>query len=122
MHSTFLIAGPKELPGQISFGTVFVMGIPHMDGSKLAHIVVVTAAHVFADISGDNAELLLRRKNADGTYATFGYRFPIRKNGEPLYVRHPSADVAAMYGNIPDEVPMTGLTPDALMTDQNLEE
>jgi hypothetical protein len=91
MHATFLIVGSTKVPNQISFGTVFVMGLPFKDDPKLAHIVLVTAAHVFEGISGDNATLQLRRKNADGTYATFGYQFPIRKDGRPLYVRHPSA-------------------------------
>jgi hypothetical protein len=122
MHATFLIIGPTMVPKQISFGTVFVMGLPYKDNPKIAHIVVVTAAHVFEGISGDNATLQLRRKNADGTYTTFGYQFPIRKDGKPLYVRHASADVAAMYGDIPDEVPMTGLSPDFLVTDKSLED
>lgn len=122
MHSTFLILGPTRVPNQISFGTVFLMGIPYKDDPKIAHIVVVTAAHVYEGISGDTATLQLRRTNADGTYTTFPYQFPIRKNGQPLYVRHPTADVAAMYGDIPDEVPMTGLSPDSLVTDKSLEE
>jgi hypothetical protein len=122
MHATFLIVGPTKESNKISFGTVFVMGLPFKNDPKLAHIVLVTAAHVFEGISGDNATLLLRRKNADGTYEAFGYQFPIRKDGRSLYIRHPSADVAAMYGNIPDEVPMTGLPPDALVTDKSLEE
>jgi hypothetical protein len=122
MHATFLIVGPTKVPNQISFGTVFVMGIPYKDNPKLAHIVVVTAAHVFEGINGDNATLQLRRKNPDGTYAAFGYQFPIRKDGNPLYVRHATADVAAMYTDIPDEVPMTGLSPDFLVTDKSLDE
>ena len=64
----------------------------------------------------------LRRKNADGTYAAFGYQLPIRKDGSPLYVRHATADVVAMYADIPDEVPMTGLSPDSLVTNQSLDE
>jgi hypothetical protein len=122
MHATFLIVGPTNVPNQFSFGTVFVMGLPYKDDPTIAHIVVVTAAHVFEGISGDNATLQLRRKQADGTYATFGYQFPIRGGAKPLYVRHPAADVAAMYGDIPDEVPMTGLSPDFLVTDTSLEE
>jgi hypothetical protein len=122
MHATFLVIGPTKLQNQISFGTVFVMGVPYNGNPKIAHIVLVTAAHVFEGIAGDNATLQLRRKKGDGTYATFWYQFPIRSDGKPLYVKHPTADVAAMYGDIPDEVPMTGLSPDALATDKSLEE
>ncbi len=122
MHSTFLIVGPTKVPNQFTFGTVFLMGIPYKNDPKVAHIVIVTAAHVFEGINGDTATLQLRRRNADGTYATFPYQFQIRRNGQPLYVRHPTADVAAMYGDIPDDVPMTGLSPDSLVTDKTLDE
>jgi hypothetical protein len=122
MHATFMIVGPTKVPNQISFGTVFVMGMPYRDNPKLAHIVIVTAKHVFEGINGDNATLHLRRKNADGTYAAFGYQLPIKKDGKPLFVQHPTADVAAMYADIPDEVPMSGLPPDILVTDKGLEE
>src|SRR3984957_14855188 len=98
------------------------MGMPYKDNSKTAHIVLMTAAHVLDGISGDNATLQLRRKDGDGTYTTFWYEFPIRKAGQALYVKHPTADVAAMYANLPDVVPMTGLLPDSLVTDKGLED
>jgi hypothetical protein len=98
------------------------MGIPFKDEPKTARIAIVTAAHVFEGIVGDNAMIQLRRKKADGNYETFWYQLPIRKNGIPLYVRHKNADVAAMYGDIPNDVPMTGLSPDMLVTDKILEE
>jgi hypothetical protein len=98
------------------------MGIPYKNNPKIAHIVMVTAAHVLEEIAGDNASLLLRRKNDDGTYSAFLYPLRIRQNGQPLYVRHPTADVAAMYADLPDEVPMTGLSLDALVTDKSLED
>jgi hypothetical protein len=122
MHSTFLIFGPTKVPKQTSFGTVFVMGIPYKDDPKVARIVIVTAAHVFEGIDGDLATLLLRRRSPEGAYTTFPYQFPIRKNGQPLYVRHPTADVAAMYGDIPDEVPNTALSPQSLVSDKSLED
>jgi hypothetical protein len=122
MHSTFLVFGPTKVPNQVSFGTIFLMGIPYKDDPKIAHIVVVTAAHVFEGIEGDFATLQLRRRSAEGPYTTFPYQFRIRINGQPLYVRHPTADVAVMYADIPDEVPMTGLPPAMLVTDKTLDE
>jgi hypothetical protein len=54
MHATFRIAGPKKgQPGSVSFGTVFIMGVPLKDDPKTASIVLVTAAHVLDDIEGD---------------------------------------------------------------------
>jgi hypothetical protein len=120
MHATFLIVGPTKKQNEISFGTLFAVGIPFKSDPKAAHIVFVTAAHVFESISGDKATLQLRRKSRDGTYEAFGFEFPIRKDGRPLYVRHPTADVAAMFGDIPNEVPMTGLSSEFFVTDKSL--
>ena len=123
MHATFLVNGPaKAVPGKFATGTVFIIGIPHKDEPKVANIVLVTAAHVLEDIDGDKATLLLRRRIDDGSYVQLPHEFAIRDHGRPLYVRHPTADVAAMYADLPDEVPITSLSPDALVTDKVLED
>jgi hypothetical protein len=122
MHATFLISGPAATKDRVSFGTVFVMGIPTKNNPKIAHFALVTAAHVLDGITGDNAFLQLRRKSDDGTYATFRYQLPIRNAGRPIYVKHPTADVAVMYADLPSDVPVTGLPPDILMTDKTLQE
>jgi hypothetical protein len=106
----------------MTFGTIFVMGIPRKDNPKIAQVVLVTAAHVLEGIAGDSASLQLRRRNDAGTYTAFWYQLPIRKNGQPVYTRHPVADVAVMYADLPDDVPMTGLAPVVLVTDKSLEE
>jgi S1-C subfamily serine protease len=123
MHATFLIVGPSnKAAGAFASGTVFIIGVPHRDEPKIASIVLVTAAHVFDDIAGEKATLLLRRKNDDRTYTAIPFELPIRANGRPLYVKHPTADVVAMYANLPDEVPISGLPPEALVADKNLED
>jgi hypothetical protein len=123
MHATFRIAGAKRgEPGKTSFGTLFTMGIPLKSDPKLAKLVLVTAAHVLDDIEGDVASLTVRRRNVDGGYTSYLYNLPIRTNGHSLYVKHRTADVAAMYANLPDDVPITGLTPDFLVDDKRLEE
>lgn len=121
MHATFRIQGPAKVDNnKTAFGTVFVMGIPIKENPKLANIVLVTAAHVLDDIGGDLASLTLRKPNSDGSYTAFPFTIQIRAAGQPLYVKHPTADVAAMYADLPDEVPLTGLPPTALATDQTL--
>jgi S1-C subfamily serine protease len=123
MHATFLITGPSsKVAGGSASGTIFIMGIPQKDDPKLASLVIVTAAHVLNDIAGDMATLLLRIKNDDGTYQAIPFEIPIRENGKPLYVKHPTADVVAMYAKLPSQVPISGLPPDTLATDQTLED
>jgi hypothetical protein len=121
MHSTFLIVGQSRVDvGKQSFGTIFAMALPKKDDPAQGTLILVTAAHVLNDIGGDEATVLVRRKKADGTYEPFDGKIAIRKNGTPLYVTHPMADVAVMYGNLPDEVPITGATPEFLAGDVRL--
>jgi len=123
MHSTFLIVGPKKANNkQQTFGSIFAMALPK-EGSKYeGTLILVTAAHVLNEIDGDEATVVVRRKVADGTYQPFDAKVKIRKNGTPLYVTHPSADVAVMYGDLPEEVPMTGAVPAMLVTDDRLDD
>lgn len=122
MHATFRIIGPsKSEEGKTTFGTVFVMALPKKDNPSQGSIIIVTAAHVLKDIKGDTATLAVRKPNADATYTPFDAKIAIRKNDVPLYVTHPTADVAVMYANLPDEVPITGVTPEVLADDKRLE-
>jgi len=122
MHTTFRIHGPARgnPTRQVAFGTVFVMGLPRPENPTISNIVLVTAAHVLDDIAGDVATLMLRKPNQDGTYSEFPFDLPIRSGGSPLYTRHPTEDVAAMYADLPDQVPMSGLPPAFLATDHML--
>jgi hypothetical protein len=123
MHATFLIIGPNKTDARKqSFGTIFAMALPRKDDPNQGTLVLVTAAHVLNDIGGDKATVLVRRKNTDGTYLPFEAIIDIRKNTVPLYVIHPTADVAVMYGNLPDDVPITGVTPEFLADDKRLED
>ena len=120
MHATFEIIGPKiNAQGQSSFGTVFVMGRPHDDDPKIEDIVIVTAAHVLDEIAGDTATLILRRPAPDGTYTSYPFTLPIRERN-PLYIKHSSADVAVMYADLPNDVPMSGVPPALLADDKRL--
>src|ERR1700724_3113717 len=69
MHSTFKIWGPLVSDAKkISFGTIFLMGMPIKGDDQHASAVLVTAGHVLDEIGGDTATLLLRRAGKDGAY------------------------------------------------------
>lgn len=121
MHATFLILGPdKNHPDKTAFGTVFVMGVPHPDNPKLSDAVMITAAHVLDNIGTDEATLWVRRKNGDGSYTAYPHKISIRDENRPRYVKNPTADVAAMYIELPADVPITGLPPNFLADDKKL--
>jgi hypothetical protein len=120
-HSTFRIQGAnKNDPNQTSFGTALIMGVPKERAEAVGFAVLITAAHVLEDIGGDTASLLVRHVNADGNYTAYPYNIQIRDGGRTLYVKHPDADIAAMYVSLPADVPITGLAPDFLADDQRL--
>jgi len=118
MGSTFRIAGPAKGEGKFSVGTVFFVGRPLTGSSNKASYVMVTAAHVLQDISGDEAVLWLRRKKADGTFESLEHRLRIRSKGAPLWTQPPGTDVAVMYAPLPNEAHVVLLSKDLLATDQ----
>jgi S1-C subfamily serine protease len=123
MHSTFLIVGPSaKEPNKTVFGTVFIIGVPYKTNPTRANYTLVTASHVLDDISGDVARLLMRTRADDGTYSTFWYDLSIRQNGKSLYIKHSTADVAAMYISMPQNVPLPLLSMDFLADDKRLED
>lgn len=105
MKSTFKITGKsKQDPMKFSVGTMFVVGRPLKSKPQASYYVMVTAAHVLDDIIGDEATILLRKKESDGTYKKVSSTIKIRENGVPLFVHHASADVVAMYLQIPNDL------------------
>jgi hypothetical protein len=100
METTFRITGPSsKQAGATTGGTVFLMGKPIGNGK--ASYVMVTAAHVFDDIAGEQAAITFHYKDADGKYQHGVYPIKIRDGDKALYTKHPSVDVAALYVQMP---------------------
>ena len=87
MNSTFKVVGPG-IKGGTAFGTVFIMGKLIKDTPSKGYLVLITAAHVLDEISGEEAVLQLRRKDASGTITSFGYPIQIRTGSSNLYKTH----------------------------------
>jgi hypothetical protein len=114
MESTFRIAGKNG-----KTGTVFILAKPTGDGK--GHYILVTAAHVLNDIPGEIATLYLREKLGD-KFIKRPIDFKIRKGATPLWVQHPSEDVAVMYARIPEFARFLIATTNLLATDEILKE
>ena len=112
MESTFMIEGPAPGGGN-SMGTVFIIARPRPNTSPMqAFAVLVTAAHVLEGIQGDFATLHLRQRVDAKTnqWVQTPFQLPIRSNNQPLWVRNPDADVAAMNVALP-HISMTQIKP-----------
>lgn len=110
METTFRIQG-QAADGTTKTATIFIVGKPS-DGSpdNFRH-VIVTAAHVLEDIIGDEAILHLRKSTGVNKWERVSQSLKIRDKGMPLWTKHPDADVAAMYIDLPN-----GLIPRQLGT------
>lgn len=102
MHYTFKIEGPSvKEPGKTSFGTVFLVGKAIAESPGDGRIVMVTAAHVLAGISGEKATVHFRQKTSEGKYKRKPHVITIRRGKTPLWTKHPKTDVAAMVLPVP---------------------
>jgi hypothetical protein len=70
------------------------------------------------EIIAEDATLEMRRKNSDGTFTADPITLKIRRLGLPLYTKHPSADVAAMYVELPTDVAID-LLPTSFLADDD---
>ena len=77
--------------------------------SDAAAAILVTAAHVFEEMSEAECQLILRTLAPDQTYARKDVSVPIRDSGAPRWKRHAEIDVAALEIKLPAEVAVTPL-------------
>ncbi len=113
MRSTFKVAGKG------SGGTAFLLGRPVPSKNKQLRYVLVTAAHVFEHVQGDTVVLNLRKKQGE-VYTRLPHIIAIKRNGKPLWKKHPQADVAVMYVSLPKEADIVLLPATFLATDETL--
>jgi S1-C subfamily serine protease len=100
--NTGLMLSTFEIEGTNSIGSGFVLGRPLADG-KTYRLVLVTAAHVLRDMKGDTVVVHFRHK-VEGKWQALPKPLKIRSGLVPLWKEHPSADVAAIYIEVPRDV------------------
>ncbi len=115
MESTFKIAGDNGV-----YGTVFVVGKPISGSTGEGYSVLVTAAHVLEQITGDSATIFFRQKGREKVDKS-PYRYKIRQNGKPLWIKHPKVDVAVMYIILPPGHGVKGVSTKLFSNDQMLQ-
>jgi S1-C subfamily serine protease len=83
--------------------------------------VIVTAAHVLNEMTGNSVTVIMRRKQGDSSWQEAPIEVPIRLEGRPLWVQHPRADVAAVYlPPVPDDLHTALVGTEFLASDEAL--
>ena len=116
MRATCRVSGPNTA------GTALLLTRPVAGTPPQNQAVLVTAAHVFETMQGEQATLLCRQKEPDGTYKKLPVPLPIRKDKQPLWTKHPDADVAALVVKLPETADMAGIPVELLATDDLLKQ
>lgn len=95
-ESTFKIEQPINAT-QSAIGATFMLVRPYPNDPNRGRFVLVTAKHVLEGMKGDEAIWHLRLKDEEDQWQRSPVTLKIRTGGQPHWVSHPTADVAAMY-------------------------
>lgn len=96
------IAFAEGFPTQVLWATVKIIAPGSTATGFLVkaprgeQLVLVTAHHVFAAMKADECSVLLHTRDASGNLAKNPQKIPVRKDGQPLWTKHPNVDVAVM--------------------------
>lgn len=109
--------------GSRTVGTGFLISDPTPDGKP--RVILVTAAHVFEKMPSVSAKIGYRIEGAGGVWRFDPETLKIRDGDHPLWVKHPTRDVAAMVVEAPPEfvkaaIPINYLAQDDTFNKYNL--
>jgi hypothetical protein len=108
--ATYRVEHPK------TSGTAFVFRRSNADQQKADDLLLVTAAHAFEQMDGNLAKLVLRRQDSHGEWSAAPMDLEIRRDGKPLWQKHPEQDVAVFRLDLKDAPPVNSLDMNLLAT------
>lgn len=112
---TQMMRATVKLAHDSSTGTGFILWREKSDD-----FVLVTAAHVFNNIRGDETSIVYRIKRDEGNYERRPVPLRIRKDGAALWQQHPKEDVAVISVSPPAEADLPKISTARLATDDML--
>ncbi|GAB6165044.1 hypothetical protein JCM19992_10440 [Thermostilla marina] len=120
VEATYKLFHPK------STATCFLLrehadGAADDSGSSPETVWLVTAAHVLKKTEGESAVLVLREKVGPYTYERRDHPITIRRDGEPLWTKHPKFDTAVLKLESLPDFPVAALPVDVLADDDTLQ-
>ncbi|MGV3607831.1 MAG: trypsin-like peptidase domain-containing protein [Planctomycetaceae bacterium] len=118
--NTSVMRATIKLQHERSTATGFLLTRPSPADANQTQFVLVTANHVLENTPGDETTLIYRTKESEGTFKKVPTKLAIRKEGKPLWVKHPTDDVAALIVTPPENVDVPKVSSELLATDEML--
>lgn len=118
VHKDALRATLRISDGAAS-GTGFLVTVGEQAGGKC---LLVTAAHVFRDMKGEDCSLVFRSADGEGGFVRKEVALGIRKDGKPLWKKHAEMDIAVMAIDLPQGVDCEPFALDQVATVQFAEQ
>lgn len=115
MLCTFKLSNPG------STATAFMLSRPTPHDAQKTQYILVTAEHVLRLMKGEQATMIFRKREADGSYSKSPQPLQVRRQGKDLWTKHPTADVAAMCVSLPAGVSFPEISLDCLASDSDLQ-
>lgn len=97
-----VMAATFKITNRTSTATCFVI-------ARKKELIIVTAAHVFEKMTGEDCRIVLRNEQADGSFLRKEVTLKVRDGKRPLWQKHPQADVAAMRFTLPPDQKLLSL-------------
>jgi hypothetical protein len=118
--TTQMIQATFKLVNPSSTATCFLLSRPQSGKDKKRETILVTAAHVLQQMTGEQATLVLRKANKDGTYARHELNLKVRVKDRPLWTKHATTDIAALRIQLPEGVAAVPLPLGALAGENDI--
>ena len=97
-----MLGATYKITNKQSNATGFLVKRQSPDGK--VDVLLVSAAHVLKQTSGDHCELILRKESGKQVFDRVSQRVAVRREGNALWTEHPLADVAVIPVDVPKEL------------------
>ena len=121
--ATRMIEATYKIFNKASTATGFFITPPQAVGERPnpRQVILVTADHVFNKSTGEQVLIVLREKQADGSYKRKDWPLNIRTGEVALWTKHPDLDIAVMKVELPENTEVKPLPFEALVSGEVLE-
>lgn len=118
-HTTMMRTTVK-LQHDKSTGTGFILRQSRPETAGGSRSILVTAAHVFERTNDDKTTIIYRTQEAEGVYRKQPTPLPLSKDGQLLWTKHPTEDVAVIVVMPPEKTDLPEVSTEVLASDDLL--